>query len=151
MFDFLKLCNYFEKMPAMKRGALLAEKSVKVIAGLKAIDVDGIDAIDTLATFLIGSVVCDGNVNEVEYLLIYPSLVRIFGDGFDYATIKQAFKGVQGKKAVKECTEQMGKVYSALDDEMRRDVFALCLCAVAVDGKISLKERIYLRRLGSIK
>ncbi len=151
MFDFLKLCNYFEKLPPLKRAALLAEKSVKVIAGLKDMNVDGIDAVDVLASFLIGSIVCDGNVNEVEYLLIYPSLVRIFGDDFDYNTIKAAFKGPQGKKAVKECVSHMEKIFAALDEEMRRDVFALSLCAVAVDGKISLKERMYLRKLGSIK
>ena len=45
----------------------------------------------------------------------------------------------------------MEKIFAALDEEMRRDVFALSLCAVAVDGKISLKERMYLRKLGSIK
>ena len=152
MFDFIKLCKRFEKTSALERGALLAEKSVKVLAGLRNLDVTGLDAVNVLASFLIGWVVCDGSVNEMEYLLIYPSLVRIFGDDFDYASIKAAFgKGAQGKQAVKTCTEQMEQIFAALDDDLRRDVFALCMCAVSVDGKISLKERMYLRRLASIK
>lgn len=151
MFDFLKLCNKFEKLSALERAALLGEKSVKVIAGLRGMGADGTEAVNAFASFLIGSVVCDGNLNEVEYLLIYPSLVRIFGEDFDYSSIKSAFKGAEGKKLVKECVKRMEDIFAALDEDMRRDVFALCLCAVAIDGKISFKERMYLRRLGSIK
>lgn len=150
MFDFLKLCNSYEKLPPVERAALLAEKSLKVVSGLRKADIHGIDAVDTLASFLIGSVVCDGDVNEVEYLLMYPSLVAVFGDGFDYETIKAAFKGAEGKKAVKECVAQMEELYKSFDDEMRLDLFTLCLCVVAIDGKISLKERRYLRKLGSL-
>ena len=151
MFEFLKLCKRFEKTSALERAALLAEKSVKVIAELHKLDIPGVDPVNALAAFLIGSVVCDGSVNEMEYLLIYPSLLRIFGEDFDYSSIKSAFKGAEGKKLVKECVKRMEDIFAALDEDMRRDVFALCLCAVAIDGKISFKERMYLRRLGSIK
>ncbi len=44
----------------------------------------------------------------------------------------------------------MEEIYKLFDEEMRLDVFTLCLCVVAIDGKISLKERRYLRRLGSL-
>ncbi len=150
MFDFLKLCNSYEKLSTLERSALLAEKSLKVVSGLRKMDIHGVDAVNTLASFLIGSVVCDGDVNEVEYLLIYPSLVAVFGDSFDYETIKATFKGAEGKKVVKECVAQMEEIYKLFDEEMRLDVFTLCLCVVAIDGKISLKERRYLRRLGSL-
>lgn len=152
MFEFLKLCKRFEKTSALERAALLAEKSVKVIAELHKLDMPGVDPVNVLAAFLIGSVVCDGSVNEMEYLLIYPSLLRIFGEDFDYASVKATFgKGAKGKQAVKEYTEEMEQIFAMLSEDVRRDLFALCMCAVSIDGKISLKERIYLRRLASAK
>ena len=45
---------------------------------------------------------------------------------------------------------KMEDIYKLFDEELRLDVFTLCLCVVAIDGKISLKERRYLRRLGSL-
>ena len=36
---------------------------------------------------------------------------------------------------------------SLVDDSIREDVVALCLAVVTVDGKISLKERKYIKKL----
>lgn len=42
-----------------------------------------------------------------------------------------------------------GKIVSQFvaDETLREDVIALCLCVVTVDGKISLRERNYIRKL----
>ena len=36
MFEFAKLCNEYEKLSALERGAILTEKSVKILAKLRA-------------------------------------------------------------------------------------------------------------------
>ena len=69
MFDFIKLCNRFEKMTAIERAAVLADKSLGVIAGLNRLNHSDVDITNTFATFLIGAVACDGEINEVEYQL----------------------------------------------------------------------------------
>lgn len=148
MFEFTKLCNAFEKMSALERGAVIAEKSVKVIAKLKLLDVPGVDPVETLATFIVGGVAADGKLDEREYLLIYPSLVKAFGEDFDFATVKAEFEGdKQTHKEIRDYTCDLLTVLSLVDDSIREDVVALCLAVVTVDGKISLKERKYIKKL----
>lgn len=148
MFEFLKLCNDFEKMSTLERGVLLAGKSAKVFAKLKALNIDGIDPVNTLAAYILGSVTADGVINEREYLLIYPALVKVFGDDFDFNSVKKAFKGdKEGKTAVKRYTKNLLTILSLVDEEIKEDIISLCLCVVTVDGKISLKERLYIRNL----
>ena len=148
MFEFTKLCNAFEKMSALERGAVIAEKSVKVIAKLKLLAVPGVDPVETLATFIVGGVAADGKLDEREYLLIYPSLVKAFGEDFDFATVKAEFEGdKQTHKEIRDYTRDLLTVLSLVDDSIREDVVALCLAVVTVDGKISLKERKYIKKL----
>ena len=148
MFEFTKLCNAFEKMSALERGAVIAEKSVKVIAKLKLLDVPGVDPVETLATFIVGAVAADGKLDEREYLLIYPSLVRAFGEDFDFATVKAEFESdKQTHKEIRDYTRDLLTVLSLVDEGLREDVVALCLAVVTVDGRISFKERKYIKKL----
>ena len=148
MFEFTKLCNSFENLNVVERGAILAEKSVKVLGKLKLMAVPGIDPVETLSGFIIGSVVADGRLNEQEYLLIYPALLKAFGDDFDFASVKSAFaKDRDGRKAVRVYTESLLSLLADIDEDFREDIVTLCLCVVTVDGKISFREKNELRRL----
>lgn len=148
MFEFTKLCNSFENLNVVERGAILAEKSVKVLGKLKLMAVPGIDPVETLSGFIIGSVVADGRLNEQEYLLIYPALLKAFGDDFDFASVKSAFaKNRDGRKAVRVYTESLLSLLADIDEDFREDIVTLCLCVVTVDGKISFREKNYIRRL----
>lgn len=148
MFEFTKLCNSFENLNVVERGAILAEKSVKVLGKLKLMAVPGIDPVETLSGFIIGSVVADGRLNEQEYLLIYPALLKAFGDDFDFASVKSAFaKDRDGRKAVRVYTESLLSLLADIDEDFREDIVTLCLCVVTVDGKISFREKNYIRRL----
>lgn len=147
MFDFIKLCNRFEKMSAIERAAVIADKSIGVVAGLNRLNNEHLDIANVLATFLVGAVACDGEINEVEYLLVYPSLVQIFGSDFDFESTKNCFKSGDGKKAIKECTDELAAILSRGDDNLKTDAITLCLCAVSVDGKVSMKERSYVKKL----
>ena len=148
MFEFLKLCNEYEKMTTLERGAVLAAKSAKVLAKLHLLDIPGIDPVETLVSFIIGSVVADGKVNEQEYILMYPALVKAFGDDFDFTSVKESFKkDAEGKRMIRDYTKDLMTVLGYVDDEIREDIIVLCLCVVTIDGKISLRERKYIRRL----
>lgn len=148
MFEFKKLCDSYEKLSTVEKGLLLAEKSASITAKLCLLDIPGVDPISALAGFIIGSVVSDGKINEQEYLLIYPSLARVFGDGFDFASIKDSFeKDGDGRRMIAEYTEELMSVISFLDESVADDLIMLCLCVTAIDGRVSLKEKNYIKRL----
>ncbi len=148
MFEFKKLCDAYEDMSAVERGLLLTKKSVSIMARLHNLSVPFIDPVEVLAGFIIGSVAADGRLNEKEYLMIYPALVSAFGDDFDFTSVKNSFKyNKDGRKMISMYTEKMICILDILDDELKNDVITLCLCVVSVDGRVSLKEKNYIRRL----
>lgn len=148
MQNFREICSEFEKLGALERSVILAEKSVKILAHLKALDIDGADPVYTLAGFVIGAIAADGAVDEKEYLLIYPALVKVFGANFNYASVKQAVK--ENRKSGRELNKsakEMLRLLEQVDEGFKRDVIILCLCIVSVDGKVSLKEKRYIKNL----
>ncbi|MBS1455536.1 MAG: hypothetical protein HP008_00515 [Clostridia bacterium] len=148
MFEFAKVMKQYENMSAVERGLVITEKSVKILAALSTYDIDGIDPVETLAAFVMGSVVADGKLHEKEYLLIYPALVKTFGADFDFATIKKSFEEDKDTaKEIKKYTEELSKILGMLDEDLQADIVILCLCIMTVDGKVSLKERNYVKRL----
>lgn len=148
MFEFKKVCDSFEKLSAVERGLLIAEKSATVLAKLRGLSIVGIDPVGVLAGFMIGSVAADGKINEEEYLLIYPALVKTFGDDFNFATIKESFRrDKDGKRLIADYTEKMLSIFSFLDEELKWDVVTLCLCVTSIDGRITLREKRYIRCL----
>lgn len=148
MFEFTKMCNEFEKLSAVERGVILTEKSVKVLAMLRLYDEPDIDPVETLATFILGSIVSDGKVDEKEYLLMYPALVKVFGENFDFEAVKAAVaKDNKARKTIKNYSRELLKVLAEIDESFIEDIITLCLCVVTIDGKISLKERKYIKKL----
>ena len=147
MFEFKKLCNTLEELNPVERGVILAEKSVSVIKGLSGLNIP-LDPVKTLVTFIIGSVVSDNSINEKDYLYIYPSLVKAFGNDFDFISAKQAIGLAKDiKKEITKYTKDMISIISVCDEELATDIISLCLLITSVDGKISLKEKRYIRQL----
>lgn len=148
MFEFNKVMKDYESLNAIERGLMLTEKSVSILAKLAALDIDGIDPVETLASFIIGSVVADGKLHEKEYLLIYPALVKVFGSDFDYESIKKEFEADKdGRKDIARYTTDLLRVLGTVDETLYEDVIILCLCVVTIDGKVSLREKNYVKRL----
>ncbi len=148
MLAFKKLCEAYENLSATEKGAILKEKSESIISRLKLLPISNLNPVNVLAGFIIGSVVADGTINEKEYLVIYPALSRVFGYDFDFKSLKGLFrKNKEGKKAVTDYTEKMLRIMNTSDDGLKKDIITLCLCVVAVDGKVSLEEKRYIMRL----
>lgn len=147
MFEFKKLCNTLEELNPIERSVILAEKSVSVIKGLSGLNIP-LDPVKTLVTFIIGSVVSDNSINEKDYLYIYPSLVKAFGNDFDFISAKQAIGLAKDiKKEITKYTKEMISIINVCDEELAADIISLCLLITSVDGKISLKEKRYIRQL----
>ena len=147
MFEFKKLCNTLEELNPVERSVIVAEKSVSVIKGLSGLNIP-LDPVKTLVTFIIGSVVSDNSINEKDYLYIYPSLVKAFGNDFDFISAKQAIGLAKDiKKEITKYTKEMISIISVCDEALAADIISLCLLITSVDGKISLKEKRYIRQL----
>lgn len=148
MFELSKLCKEYESLSTRERVALLSGKSVEVLAKLNRLNLPGVDPVRTLAGFILGSIVADGRVNEQEYLLMYPALLRVFGDSFDFESIKESFrKDRDGRSAIRQYTQEMLSFLALADDSLQTDIVMLCLCVASVDNRISLRERRYIRQL----
>ena len=147
MFEFKKLCNEVEKLNPAERGVLLAEKSVKVVKGLNELELP-FNPVKTLVTFIIGSVVSDNSISEKDYLYIYPSLVKAFGHDFDFASVKQVLQFAKDvKKELAAYTKDLLSVIAQCDENLAADIISLCLLVTSVDGKVTLKEKRYIRQL----
>lgn len=148
MFAFQKACDTFEKLSAVERRQLLEEKSQAVFHALQRRSVSESEAKEILAGFMIGSVMIDGTFSELEYLLIYPCLVKTFGHDFNFREIKERFRhSGDGGQTVAEYTRKMLRILRASDETLRQDILVLCMCATSIDGKITLREKRYIRYL----
>lgn len=148
MFEFQKLCSEVEKLTPADRGLLVADKALTVVRGLKALDIPGLDAVGTLLGFIVGSAVSDGTWIEKDYRRIYPVLVELFGDTYSVPNVKRALRASKDiKKDIKEYTKQVHSIITSVDEQLGADVVMLCLLVVSADGKVSLKERNYIRQL----
>lgn len=148
MKDFNNLCKEFEEMDVLSYSVILGKKSLKVIPALSAITDDGLDGVTIFATFVMGAIAADGRLSEEEYILLYPVLYAFFGDSVNYEDCKKAarylrFESRELKKAVKEMID----VFGQLSDELKEDIIIICMMICAIDGKISLKEKNWIKKL----
>lgn len=150
MFEYIEKCKKFEKLPTFERFALLANKSLIVTNNLSKLGFNVNESLSLIATFILGSIVSDGEVNEKEYLLMYPALLRTFGDNFDFDSIKEAFKNdFKTRKELKNYLKDILSLLNSVSNELKEDIVDICFAIVTIDGKLSLKERIYMRKLFS--
>lgn len=148
MKDFNRLCKEFEQLDALSYGVILGEKSLKIIPALSAVTEDGIDGISVFATYVMGAIAADGRLSEEEYVLCYPLLHAFFGEHVNYEDCKKAARLLKPesrelKKAVKEMTD----IFGMLSSELKEDLITVCMLICSIDGKISLKEKNWIKRL----
>lgn len=150
MFEYIEKCKKFEKLSTFNRYALLADKSLLITSKLTELGFNVNESLSLIATFILGSIVSDGEVNEKEYLLMYPALLRTFGDNFDFDSIKEAFKNdFKTRKELKNYLKDILSLLNNVSSELKEDIVDICFAIVTIDGKLSLKERIYMRKLFS--
>ena len=120
MFEYIEKCKKFEKLSTFERFALLANKSLIITNKLSELGFNVNDSLLLLATFILGSIVSDGKVNEKEYLLMYPALLRTFGDNFDFDSIKEAFKNdFKTRKELKNYLKDILSLLNNVSNELK--------------------------------
>ena len=148
MREFDKICKEIDNLSVAEYTTILAAKSMKLLAELKLLTADGIEGDMAFITFIIGSVVADGKLSEEEYLLIYPLLEQYFGDEVNYEDCKKLVrKSLSDNRDIKNIVNAMTDIFGQLSDELKEDAITVCLLICSVDGKISIKEKMWVKQL----
>lgn len=148
MKKFNQICKEFENMDVLSYGAVLAEKSIKILPALKNITQDGATGSAVYATFILGAIAADGKLSEEEYLLSYPLLRVFFGDSVNYDEIKYAVKMLKSESAeLKNSVDAMVDILGRIDEDLKSDIIIVCMMICAIDGKISFKEKRWIKQL----
>lgn len=135
-------------MDVLTYSSVLAEKSIKILPALKEITEDGIESTAIFATFIMGSIVADGKINEDEYLLLYPMLYTFFGNSVDYEDCKKIAKEFkQEGKELKQYVNYIVDILGLISEELKEDIIVVCLLICAIDGNISVKEKNWIKQL----
>ena len=148
MKDFNEHCRSVEELSPLEYAAVLGRTSLKIMPAIRAFSEDGRTCAEVLAAFVIASVYADGKLDESEYLLMAPLLKAFFGEDFDFEDAKKLAKEWRKEgKAVKKEVDYLVDFLGTLSEELKGDIIFACLLMCAVDGKVSLKEKAYIRQL----
>ena len=149
MFEFNRLCKEVEAMDPQTYGAIIAEKSVAVIAGLTAITRSGLDGMQIFTHFILCSIAADGKLDEAEYLVLRPAFEKLVGKKVSYEDAVAIFKeaGLDKPKEYKKVVDEMVDILGTVSLDLKRDIIIVCLLVCAVDGKISRKEKKWIKQL----
>lgn len=135
-------------MDVLSYVALLGIKSKRILPALIDITQDGETGVEIFASFIIGAIAADGRFSETEYELLSPLLHAFFGEELDYETCKKAFrKMAPEQRELKKSVDEMVDVLGLLSDDLKDDIITVCLLICAVDGKVSLRERNWIKQL----
>ncbi len=148
MKDFDLLCKEFEEMDGETYTALLAEKAATLVPALSLITQDGLGGLAVFSAFVFGAIAADGRLSEEEYTLISPLLHAFFGDAIDYEACKKEMRGLHAEaKELKKSVDDMADILGLLSDDLKNDLILVCLMICAIDGKVSFKEKQWIKQL----
>lgn len=148
MTEFNKLCKKVEQLDVLSYGAILADKSAKIIPALSAITENGLSGTATFANFILGAVVADGKLAEEEYVLIYPLFRLFFGENVNYDDCKALVRALRPEsRELKRYLDDMVDLLGLVSDELKDDIIIVCMLICSIDGKISLKEKAWIKQL----
>ena len=148
MKEFDRLCREFEEMDALTYSALLAEKSKKIIPALAAITEDGADGVMLFASFIVGAVVADGDLSVEEYALNFPLFKTFFGDEISYEDCNYIVRSMRSEgRLMTKYVDEMVDAIGQLSEDLKDDIVLVCLMICAIDGKISFKEKQWIKKL----
>ena len=148
MTNFDALCKAAEDIPADIYRDVLREKARIVLPALEEAAGSRERAETIFAAFIIASVYADGTLDAAEYMLLLPHLRDAFGEGFGFEEVKAVIETSQKEgKAVNDFADALCDWFGVLSEELKDELVLLSLLLWAVDGKVSKKERKYIRRL----
>lgn len=148
MFEFEKLCREVEKLDPLTYSVLVAEKSADIIKGISYLTEDGLTGLTIYSGLILGAVVSDGKLAEEEFLLIKPMLDVALGEEVTLEDAQALLKYFKPEsKEYKNFVDAVVDMFGEISDELKSDIVTVCLLICAVDGKVSFKERRWLKQL----
>ena len=148
MNSFNQLCKAAENLNAVDYTVILAEKSAKLIPALNAVSLDGTGGVEMLADFVLCSIVVDGKLSDEEFFLMKPMLDAFFGEDFDYEDCKKTVQLLRADaKDFRNYLDEFVDMLGEFSEELKEDIITVCLLICAVDGKISAKEKSWIKQL----
>ena len=149
MSDFDRLCKEFEKMDPLTYSAVIKEKSVGILTALSAITKNGMDGMTIYADFILCSIAADGKLSKEEFSVLQPSLCLLMGKDVTYEDARSMFKelGLDRSKDYKEVMDLMVDILGLVSQELKDDIITVCMMICAIDGRISFREKRWIRRL----
>ena len=148
MREFDTLCKVYEQMDVVTYASVLADKAGRIIPALSEITEDGLDGITLFASFVMGAVVADGKLSLEEYAITFPLFKVFFGKEVNYEVCSSIVKKMRvERKLIKQYVNDMVKVFGLLSEELQDDIVLVCLMICAIDGKVSLKEKNWIKKL----
>ena len=149
MFEFNKICRAFEQMDPQTYKEIIAEKSVNIIAALTAITKDGMDGMKIYMNFILCSIAADGVLAQEEYMILKPAFEALAGKGVPYEDAVAIFKeaGLDKSKDYKKVVDEMVDILGMISLDLKRDIIIVCMMICAVDGKITRKEKKWIKQL----
>lgn len=148
MNDFDRLCKTFEDLDPASYSVVLAQKSKDVLEGLAAVTGDVQSAVDLYVDIVLMTISADGKLDREEYILVEPGLSAAVGQDITYDDARRIFAKANldardNKAAVDEIVDMVGQV----SPEIKDDIVLLTLIICSVDGKVSGKEKAWIRQL----
>ena len=148
MKSFQQLYKEVTTLSPFGYGEVLGEKAKKILPALSQISGSLEGATAVFSEFILGALASDGRLSQAEYFVLKPVLHLFFGDEFDYEACELAVKNIKETRGMlKNVLDSMVDMYGSVDDELKEDIITVCLMICAVDGKVSLKERNWIKKL----
>lgn len=90
----------------------------------------------------------DGRLSEEEYDLLHPLLSSFLGERMNYTDAKKAVSAMRKEsREMKKISEEMINVLAEFSEDLRREIVLVIMMICATDGKISLSEKSWIKRL----
>lgn len=148
MSEFDKLCKEFEKIDPATYLAFLAAKSRDVLAGMAAVTGDLASAIESYVDIVLMAVASDGKLSKDEYALIAPGLSAAIGEPISYDDAKKIMnKSKLNSRDNKAAVDALVDLVGSVSPEIKDDIVILTMIVCAADGKISGKEKAWIKQL----
>ena len=148
MTEFDDLCREAEDIDFETRCAILKGKSQEILTLLSEKSEDGESGADILSTFLFSAMAADGRLSSEEYDLLYPLLSSFLGEKINYTDAKKAVGAMRKEnREMKKISEDMVGVLAEFSEDLRREIVLVIMMICAADGKISLSEKLWIKKL----
>ena len=148
MKEFERVCKEFEAMDSETYYALLLEKSKVIIPALSVITVDGLEGLAIYASFILGAIVTDGRLSLEEYAISSPLFKAFFGEEVTYSDCEFIVRKMRSEeKELRRYVDDMVDVLGMLSNDLKDDIILVCLMICAIDGKVSSKEKKWIKQL----